>query len=226
MRRARIQADGTLAAWLDAPSLPTPLHSHAAVAWRRNTLCDRRVGWESSTSGGATRSDIATDGSLSTWQRDRDFPVGIVLHAAVVTDGRIYVSGGDTTGGKTNRVYVAMIGTGGALGSWQQTTALPPSSLYRHAMTATDDTIYVTGGYDGSAVRNEDVHGAQSTPTARWAPGRPQPCRRRASITRRSIHDGRLVLLGGRNSTALAGLVQVDSVVINAERQPCPVVGN
>ena len=152
--RARVQDDGSLAAWQAVSSLPVPLYLHAVVA--SNGYLYVIGGYDDKYYHNEVwRAQIMADGGLSAWQRDRDYPYSVTLHAAVAADGRIYVSGGDTTQGRTNRVYVAMIGAGGALGPWEQTTALPPSSLYRHAMAATSNEVYVTGGYDGNTVRNE-----------------------------------------------------------------------
>ena len=212
-RRASIQADGTLAAWQDALSLPTPLHSHAAVAWQGYLYVIG--GWDGSRRHQEVlRAQIATDGSLSTWQRGLDFPVGIVLHAAVVANNRIYVSGGDTTAGRTNRVYVSAIGADGVLGRWQETTHLPPANLYRHTMTAVADTLYVTGGYDGSVVRSEAyaAHINSDGTVGTWQSSTMPVAREyRQSV----VHDGRLVLLGGRDSTASSGLKRVDSASLS-----------
>lgn len=212
--RAEIRPTGALGAWESLGPLPVRLYLHAVVASGSHIYVlggyddvnYRREVW---------RSQINSDGALTSWQRDWDLPSAVTLHAAVEANGRIYVSGGDTPQGRTNRVYVASIGENGALADWQEVAALPPASLYRHAMTATSDTLLVTGGYDGSTVRAES-YSARIKPDGTlesWqASNLPGPREYHQAV----IHDGRLVLIGGRESTSSPGLTRVDSALTNA----------
>ena len=114
-----------------------------------------------------------------------------------------------------NKVFYASIGAGGTLGPWQEATSLP-RSLYRSAVTADGAKLYVSGGYDGSAVRQEALQ-RPSTLMVLWTPGRLQRMPAPLEYHQAVVHDGRLVLLGGRNSTASGGLARVDSAAINAD---------
>lgn len=212
--RANIRTDGSLGAWESLGPLPVRLYLHTVVASGSHVYVlggyddvnYRREVW---------RSQMTSDGALTSWQRDRDLPSAVTLHAATEANNRIYVSGGDTPQGRTNKVYVASIGENGALADWQEVAALPPASLYRHAMTAMSDTLLVTGGYDGSTVRAES-YSARIKPDGTlesWQMSNlPGPREYHQSV----IHDGRLVLIGGRDSTSSLGLTRVDSALTNA----------
>ena len=150
-------ADDGSVSWSNAQALPLPLALHAAsaagdhiyvIGGYDDTNYHREV-W---------RSQIQADGSLASWQRDRDYPYQITLHSAVAQDGRLYVVGGQALISNQavalNKVFYANIGAGGTLGPWQEVRSLP-RSLYRTAVAATGAKLYVSGGYDGSAVRQE-----------------------------------------------------------------------
>ncbi len=213
--RARVQADGSLDAWQAQPALPVRLNLHVVVAL--NGYVYAIGGYDNQNYHSEVwRSQIAADGSLSAWQRDRDYPLAITLHAATAASGRIYVSGGYTPQRGTNHVYFTTQNADGTLGPWQATASLPVSNLYRHAMAATDTTLYVIGGYDGSNVRRE-VHAAHINHDGTLGPWQtsnlPSPREYLGAV----IHDGRLLVLGGRDHRDSPGLTHVEAAFINSD---------
>ena len=211
-------ADDGSVSWSNVQALPVPLYLHAATAsdgyvyviGGYDDVYYHREVW---------RAQVLADGSLTSWQRDRDYPYEITLHSAVAHGGRLYVMGGvaliNNQPVALNKVLYANIGAGGTLGPWQEVTSLP-RSLYRTAVAATGATLYVSGGYDGSAVRREVLAAtinADGTLGAWQASNMPAPLEYHQAV----MHDGRLLLLGGRNSTATGGLTRVDAAVINAD---------
>jgi N-acetylneuraminic acid mutarotase len=215
--RSQVAGDGSVS-WSATQALPVPLYLHAVAAsgdyiyviggWDDTSY--RREVW---------RAQIQSDGSLASWQRDADYPYQITLHSAVAQGGRLYVVGGVALVNKQpvalNNVYFANIGVDGALGSWQETMGLP-RNLYRSAVTEAGNMLYVSGGYDGSVVRPEllaatvNANGTLGT----WqASTMPVPREYHGAV----IHDGRLVLLGGRDTSSSPGLTRVDSAIIKAD---------
>ena len=83
-------------------------------------------------------------------------------------------------------------------------------------MTGAGDTLYVSGGYDDTAVRQELLAAAinpDGTLGAWQASSMPVAREYHGAVVR----DGRLTLLGGRNGTASAGLARVDSAALNPD---------
>ena len=105
--------------WAGTQSLPIPLALHAVAA------ADGYVyaigGWDdASYHREVWRAAIQGDGSLTSWQRDQDYPHQITFHSATAHDGRLYVVGGVALIANQpvalNQVFFANIGANGALG--------------------------------------------------------------------------------------------------------------
>jgi hypothetical protein len=229
VRFARIDAYGNLEIWQATTPLPTALYLHATVIARNYIYV---IGGYDGTNRLATvrRAEILGDGSLSSWTQvgTVNYPFPVVLHSAVVHNNRIYISGGEkvtgSTAGGTREVYFTNVTTDGSLSAWTP-AALLPSPLYRHAIAAYDDvggdndTLYVTGGWNGSAVQDK-VYRGQITPGT----GQVTSWQEQQLPERREYHQAfvvtsgtqpRLVLAGGRKGTALADeLASVKSAVI------------
>lgn len=153
---AEIKSDGQLAKWQTLSTLPTKLYQHAMVATTQYVYVIG--GWDGSNSRkDVWRAQLQGNGKIGNWESigASPYPVPIYLHDAVIVNGRIYVLGGvKNRTERTNQVYYTTINPDGSLGGWQEDRSLPPSSLYRAVAVATTDTIYVTGGWDGTKALN------------------------------------------------------------------------
>ncbi|MCB9159695.1 MAG: DUF11 domain-containing protein [Caldilineaceae bacterium] len=111
-------------------------------------------------------------------------------------------------------VYYSQI-SGNGLTAWQPTTALP-AAIFRHAAVATDDTIYVVGGYSpdtkGTPLNTVYAASVNSNGTlGAWRQVRSLPENR--FYHQSVIHDGRLFVIGGE--TGGTELRSVISAAIN-----------
>lgn len=193
---APILSDGALGAWTVAGELPLAVYLHAVAA----SATDLYVigGWD----GARTRAEVwrapfTPGGGLGAFTQVSSYPVAVDLHEAVIVQNRLYVLGGWTGRDPLDLVYSATIQPDG-LGPWVPTTALPVK-LYRLAAVAHNNRIYVTGGFDNrnaqqavyvAAVGPDGSLGAWQTTTAL-----PNTSFYHESV----IHDGRLLVLGGRD---------------------------
>lgn len=192
---APIQVNGTLGGWAVAGQLPRPVYLHAVAATDAHLYIIG--GWD----GNQTTAEIwrATfnNGSLTNFIRLPDYPSGIDLHAAVIANNRLYILGGWTGTAPLDRVYFAELLPDG-LGPWQATTSLP-LPLYRLSAEVYNQRIYVTGGYDNKDARS-NVYYADIQPDgtlSAWKTANPLPTP--VYFHETVIHDGQLVVLGGRS---------------------------
>ncbi|AKV03804.1 hypothetical protein AKJ09_10467 [Labilithrix luteola] len=105
----------------------------------------------------AMTAKIGANGTLEAWKAIAATPVGAsnAIPQVVTVGQRLYLVGtsSDTSSG-SNLVYVADVGTDGALGAWQQVEPFPVPR-YQYRALAHDGFIYVLGGLgdaDGKAL--------------------------------------------------------------------------
>jgi hypothetical protein len=87
-------------------------------------------------------------GALTSVAPSSPLPAPVAFGSAVAVDGWLFVTGGrgQVFGAPgTTEVYAAPIGTGGALGSWQTTTALPLQRT-NHSVVVVGDFLVLAGG--------------------------------------------------------------------------------
>ncbi len=195
---AWINASGGLAGWNVAGQLPLPLYLHAAVV--ANDALFVIGGWD----GKATRAEVwraplAGNGTVGAWTPMPSYPLPLDLHDAVVLDGRIYVVGGWNGTQAQQAVYSARL-EGSGLGAWQLAGNLP-QALYRVAVTADTEQLYVTGGYGPGDTASAAVYvaGVNSNGTLLGWQGYSLPVA--VYYHKAVIHDDRLVVLGGRDNS-------------------------
>jgi len=149
--RAELDYDGTLRSWeTSSVSLPQPLWGHAAVTY----------GGFIYVIGGTNLADVGTamrkvyytkvneDGSLGSWAQTTSLPQPRNSHAALVSNGRIYVIGGaDSSFTSHNTVYYADINSDGSLGSWTLSSSSLPTAITSHSAALYNGIIAVIGGY-------------------------------------------------------------------------------
>jgi uncharacterized repeat protein (TIGR01451 family) len=196
---APIENSGTLTAWTAVGQLPIPLYLHAIVATESNLYVIG--GWDGTRTHAEVWQAPFTGGSgLGSFVQVSTYPISIDLHDAVIAQNRIYVIGGWTGRDPLNTVYSAEILPGG-LGPWLATATLP-RALYRLSAVAYNNRIYVTGGFDNTSAQStvyvtnvladgtlDGWHETTSLPVALF-------------FHETVVQDGRLVVLGGRNSIA------------------------
>lgn len=212
IRGARINADGSLGPWDVVGQLPVALYLHTAV------VADDALyvvgGWD----GAQTRNEVwrglfNADGSVGGWLAMPAYPLALDLHDGVYLNGRIYVVGGWDGLQPQRAVYQAVV-NGNGLGAWQLAGELP-IPLYRLAVTGANGNLYVTGGYNNNGVTNAVYAAALNGDgaLAPWQSGTGLPTA--LYYHKALIHDGRLVVLGGRNDNAVFNDVWIAAIGAN-----------
>lgn len=194
---APILPGGSLGAWTVAGELPLAVYLHAIAA----SATDLYVigGWDGTrTRAEVWRAPFVAGGGLGAFSQATSYPVALDLHQAVIVQNRLYVLGGWTGRDPLDLVYFAEILPTG-LGQWQPTTALP-ATLFRLSAVAYDNRIYASGGFDNRNARDTvfvaDVGPDGNLGAWRTTTALPNPTFYHESV----IHDGRLLILGGRDN--------------------------
>jgi hypothetical protein len=138
-----VDADGNLAGWQVAPSLP------ARRAWAAACLADGKLivtgGIDGSQTQAGTFEASYTNGQIGPWQAGADLPARVQAHGCILIDGRPTTLGGadyvNNTAVATNAIYQLING------SWQTAGQLP-TARFAHATLATGGVVSVLGGHD------------------------------------------------------------------------------
>ena len=198
---APINADGTLGTWTAGPSLPGPLaYSQAIVTSNRVYLLG---GWD----GNGVVSIVYTapinsDGTLGAWTTGPSLPIGLADTHAIVANSRLYLLGGDPSGGNssTSVVHTAPINADGTLGSWTTAPSLPRPISQAQAI-ATNNKVYILGGNDNytwlSTVYTAPINADGTLGT--WTTGTPLPLA--IDYSQVIVTSSRVYILGGRTSS-------------------------
>ena len=97
---------------------------------------------------------------ITGWTPTTSLPQPVGSWNAVAHDNNLYVIGGRAPDGEpVAAVRRALLAADGTPSTWADTTPLP-RALYLSAVAATDEAIFVIGGWDGGAVRREVLRAA------------------------------------------------------------------
>lgn len=196
---ARIQPNGDLGTWAATQPLPMNLYLHSVSTDANHVYVVG--GWSGSqTENTVWRAPFNANGGLGAWTNVGAYPVSLDLHGSVIANNRLYVLGGWNGLQPLSNVYYAETAAGG-LGEWQAANSLP-ATLYRHAVTVHNNVIYVTGGYDNNRNTYNSVFYATINADGSlgaWQSTTPIPTA--LYYHRVVVHDGQLVILGGKNDS-------------------------
>lgn len=123
--------------WGSAPGgLSDNLHHMSAVVTKNKVYL---LGGYNNTTGLVSTiwmSTINADGTLNggTWTNVGSLPFATSTYKAIVTKNRLYLIGGQITGGDTNKVITCAINLDGTLGTWTDGPTLPVNSSHLQAL--------------------------------------------------------------------------------------------
>jgi len=147
---APIKSDGTIGAWATLSTLPVILRYHSSVAY--NNYLFAVGGHVSAAVSTVYSARIKDDGTIGSWATLSTLPALRRLHLSVTYNGYLYVLGGNDGFSYASTVYSAKINSDGTVGSWATLPTLPATLSDGIAGTAYNGYIFLTGGYNGSAV--------------------------------------------------------------------------
>ena len=147
---APINSNGTLGTWSTGTSLPGALgYSQAIVTNGYVYLLGGYNG--SSYTSTIYYAPINSNGTLGTWSTyGTSLPGALGISQAIVTNGYVYLLGGDNGSSWVSTVYYAPINSNGTLGTWSTGTSLP-GVLGNSQAIVTNGYVYLLGGYNGSS---------------------------------------------------------------------------
>ncbi|MBI5375383.1 MAG: S8 family serine peptidase [Candidatus Schekmanbacteria bacterium] len=159
---AKVNTSNIIEGWNPTTSLPKGVRNHVVIV---NDGYIFLIGGYSD----GTQNDTAvysapiySNGTIGDWTNKNipPLPKPLSSHAAVVSNGYVFVIGGESDSYQS-KVYSAKINNNGTLGDWD-TVNIPslPSPLTAHKAVANNGYIFVMGGWTGS-MYNKNVFAAK-----------------------------------------------------------------
>jgi len=143
---SKLNADGTIGSWTQAPGFPNPRYYHTSVAYH-----DRLYIFGGSTGAGNQTDDvqfaeIKSDGSLGSWVTTTRLPAARHSHATLVSNGFAFVIGGERGGTCQNDVLFAPIRPDGHVGTTWVVASHVPEPVSRPTSVIYKGYLYAAGG--------------------------------------------------------------------------------
>jgi N-acetylneuraminic acid mutarotase len=143
---APIKTDGSLGGWSQGTPLPTARSGHTATTY------DGHVFIAGGRDGGGFLDEVLSaailpDGSIGPWVVAGGFDTGRAEHAAMELNGFLYFAGGYNDSGYLSDIQHARLNADGTVGSWTASHQLDMGTA-GHGMSAFENTIFLTGGYN------------------------------------------------------------------------------
>ncbi|MBI2386362.1 MAG: hypothetical protein HYV14_10160 [Elusimicrobia bacterium] len=190
------------AEWTATTALPDSIQGHALVYSSNRLFHTGGISYNGGILDGVkVYSASASDaGAVGAWTAGAPLPEAVYYHAGATVNGHLYVLGGfhytDADGMVvSNVVYRSKIGSDGAAGAWQTTTALPEPVFFPSA-AVWSGRIYITGGWNGSTLVNK-VYSAEAREDGSLGPWVAQKSLPEAVYTHAAVSNGTLYVLGG-----------------------------
>ena len=189
--------------------LPEPLYQAAAVSDGNNLYV---VGGYNgvNTLRAVRRASLGPEGEILSWTEQPQLPGKLSTPGIALSPyGDVFVSGGWTGSAASRAVYSARIQPDGSLGPWQERTSLP-TPLFRHAMVARGNFLYVAGGRDDRLSVRDDLYVAQVGGDGSLSAWRgPFKLARPSYSHQAAVLDSRLYVLGGYDGQQTSAAVDV-----------------
>ena len=141
---APINSNGTLGSWSATTALPITL-GYASTAVYDGYVYEIGGSSNSGFEDTVYAAPINSNGTLGSWSATTALPQDSFYATSAQYNGYVYVIGGDNGSTAVNTIYFAKLSSGGVIGSWSATTALP-NNLSLATAVAYNGYLYVLGG--------------------------------------------------------------------------------
>lgn len=144
---ASINADGTISNWSLAGSLPKALFGFGMIANGNNLVIIGGDDKNNQSQSGVYTAPVSADGTIDQWITTSNLPQGVYRSNIVKVGSRVFSLGGANNDIILKQVYYADLNADGTVGPWQTSLNYLPQPLCCGAAAATNDYIYLTGGF-------------------------------------------------------------------------------
>jgi hypothetical protein len=159
---ATVDGNGAISGWQSTSSLPVGIHHGAAFA--AGSLAYVIGGMTDSGLSSAIYYTLVTaDGKLGFgtddhWETNlRPLPEARAYAAWVLSDGWIFLIGGETPSGATKSIIRARIYQDGQVGQWYESSQSLPEARWGSAATVMGERLYIAGGANAHGMTSEVV---------------------------------------------------------------------
>ncbi len=169
---------------------------------------------------------VQPDGNIMGWsQSSAPLPAGLSGHNAIISNGRIYVLGGSTTGEEqaaTSAVYMGNIDTNtGDIASWVPATSLP-ETFYGASAALSGGKIWICGGIDSGTAKDRVYYARIDQGTGLIPASGQRDTWTRATDLPAAVYNhnltafnGHLFVIGGLNNISVQKQVYTATLVNN-----------
>jgi parallel beta-helix repeat protein len=135
----------SMGSWTTTTVIPETLAGHKVATWN-NRFSYVTGGYNGSlNSSSVYRTTLGASG-ISAWTAVSSLPDGVRNHATIIGDNTIYVIGGVTHDGVSDKIYYASMSLNGNLGEWKLMDVRLPVPLQGHTAVYCNGYVYVAGG--------------------------------------------------------------------------------
>lgn len=152
--QARMLAADPARSWASAPPLDQALAGPAAVLHGDYIYLLGGQGAQGPRAS-VRRAALRPDGSLGAWVPMPDLPAPLRGHAAAAIGRSMLVLGGNDGANDRDTIYQAEVGADGSLGAWSMLPCRLPGALTGHAVVVVGNVVYLSGGRNGFAERDQ-----------------------------------------------------------------------
>jgi len=226
---AKIDADGNIGEFKQAPPIPADLYEHQALIWNKTIyVIGGSIIYEEEGQKVDHLRDkvfytkIKDDGSLEEWEDAPSLPIKLYKHQATIVDGVIYVIGGrepqDKTTSPTKKIFYSLLSPGGMISSWKDMEEVIngealPIAVSSHGLCSFGNRIYIVGGEGNNRVFSAEPDEIGMIKKGDWREEEGLPY---TSLSDSSVVacDGMIIVIGGREeqgtSTILYSRLKAD----------------
>jgi peptidase C39-like protein len=148
---APINSDGTIGTWTLAGALPKALSGFGMITNGNNLIIIGGEDVNTQDQSGVYTAPINSNGTIGTWITTSILPQPVYRSSIVKVNNKVISIGGIDNGITLEEVYYADLNPDGTISDWQTSQNFLPQPICCEAAIASDNYIYLSGGYNSNA---------------------------------------------------------------------------